>query len=304
VNEHPNKQRDRDALNRYRQSTAPPLTLEEELALGRQIRDTSLPESERRRARDLLVEGTRHRVPDHVRRFYDLGLPVEELLALGDAGLLEATDVYDPSRGFRFETIAQFYIRREIRFALTRFTRTVRIPQHAYEALTAGRELQDQLQQQRHREVRDDEIAERLGSGLYIDALNADAEPIPYDPPEDSDDDDLTETLHENPLAHEFPAPDGLVMEHEEREVLERVLTERQLETWDLYFGIYPPGGRYTNDELRASDGNYTKTGELLGITRQTVQESLAASWRKLRLAQGEPMPKIETDDDIEERTA
>ena len=46
--------------------------------------------------------------------FRHYGIPVQDLVASGNMGLMQALQKFDPERGFRFSTYAMFWIRAEI----------------------------------------------------------------------------------------------------------------------------------------------------------------------------------------------
>ena len=46
--------------------------------------------------------------------FKNYGIPVSELIASGNVGLMQALQKFDPDRGFRFSTYAMFWVRAEI----------------------------------------------------------------------------------------------------------------------------------------------------------------------------------------------
>ena len=56
------------------------------------------------------------------------GLPLEELIAEGNLGIIKAADKFDPSRKMKFITYAVWWIRQSILQALSEKTRLVRIP--------------------------------------------------------------------------------------------------------------------------------------------------------------------------------
>jgi RNA polymerase sigma factor (sigma-70 family) len=57
-----------------------------------------------------------------------MGIDLEDLIAFGRIGLIEALDKYDLERGTKFITCAIWYIRAEIQKSLNDLSRTVRIP--------------------------------------------------------------------------------------------------------------------------------------------------------------------------------
>ncbi|UAJ11067.1 sigma-70 family RNA polymerase sigma factor [Glacieibacterium megasporae] len=62
-------------------------------------------------------------------------LALEDLVQEGVIGLLRATDLYDPERGFRFKTYATWWIEQRIRRAIADGDRVVRLPVHLQERI-------------------------------------------------------------------------------------------------------------------------------------------------------------------------
>jgi len=77
------------------------LSAEEELDLGRRWRDHG-----DRAAMRQLVGSHLRLVIKMARDFAGYGLPVADLIAEGNVGLMQAVEKYDPERGFRFNTYA------------------------------------------------------------------------------------------------------------------------------------------------------------------------------------------------------
>ncbi len=91
-------------MNRVRQF--PKLEREEEAELGR----AWLEHHDRKAANRLLETHLRYVVAIAV-RFRRYGLPISELVAEGNVGLLRALDKFDPNRGNRLITYASYWIR-------------------------------------------------------------------------------------------------------------------------------------------------------------------------------------------------
>ncbi len=87
----------------------PMLTAERERELARHWREHRDPEA----ARQLAGSHLRF-VVKIARGFSGYGLPLEDLLAEGNVGLMQAVEKFDPDRGFRFATYAQWWIRAAI----------------------------------------------------------------------------------------------------------------------------------------------------------------------------------------------
>lgn len=84
----------------------PRLTREQEVDLARRWRA-----SDDRRAADLLVRGNLRYVVAIALKHRRYGLPVSELVAEGNLGLVHALGKFDPDRGFRFVTYASYWVR-------------------------------------------------------------------------------------------------------------------------------------------------------------------------------------------------
>ncbi len=79
-------------------------------------------------AHDALVEAHLGLVVMFARRYQRPGVPVLDLVAEGNFGLLSAAQRFDPERGHRFATYAKWWVMRAILVALPKLTSVVRIP--------------------------------------------------------------------------------------------------------------------------------------------------------------------------------
>ena len=67
------------------------------------------------------------------RRYPACGVPIEELIAAGNLGLVEAALRFDPSRGVKFVTYADWWIRKTMLHAIQDQAPMVRIPRYSQE---------------------------------------------------------------------------------------------------------------------------------------------------------------------------
>jgi RNA polymerase sigma-32 factor len=96
------------ALSRYIRSVhkSPQLTREAELELSRRYASSRDPE-----AREQLVEAHLRYVVAIALKYRRYGLPLAELIAEGNLGVMHALDKFEPERGLRFVTYAAYWIR-------------------------------------------------------------------------------------------------------------------------------------------------------------------------------------------------
>ena len=144
----------------------PLLTADEELALGKQIK-----EHNSKAAREKLINCNLRLVVHIAKQYKGIGMTIEDLVAEGNLGLITAAEKFDYSLGYRFSTCATPWIKQAILKAITDKGRMVRLPAHIYQQLTQIKKFNENYVSENGCEPTKEEISK--GTGLEIDKINS-----------------------------------------------------------------------------------------------------------------------------------
>lgn len=134
----------------------PLLSYEEEQKLGARIAKGD------HEAMNSLIEHNLRLVVSIAKRYCGCGLSLMDLIQEGNIGLMKAAEKYDVSRGFRFSTLATWWVRQAISRALTNNSRAIRLPANVTELVSKIKRANNALSQQFEREPTAQEIADYL----------------------------------------------------------------------------------------------------------------------------------------------
>ena len=134
----------------------PLLSVKEESDLARRIREGDSV------ALNRMVQGNLRFVVSVAKNYQNMGLELEDLISVGNLGLVTAAKRFDETRGFKFCSYAVWWIRQSILQAIAKEGRIVTLPSNQLSLLAkVGREI-SRLEQELHRPPTAAEVTERL----------------------------------------------------------------------------------------------------------------------------------------------
>lgn len=113
-------------------------------------------------AREEMIRSNLRLVVSIAKKYSNRGLPLLDLIAEGNIGLLKAVDRFRADEGSRFSTYGSWWIKQSIRRALHAKVKNVRVPAYMVDIVSRWRKISKDLSQQYKRQPTSNEIAEQM----------------------------------------------------------------------------------------------------------------------------------------------
>ncbi len=268
----PNPDKEQTTLNLYIQQMAqhPLLTPEEEKELAIKAKKGD------KEALKKLIEGNLRFVVNVAKNFMGWGVPLTDLIAAGNLGLIEAAKRFDPDREVKFISYAVWWIRQAIMQTIFQQTGAVRIPVKESLFISKVRETYERLKEELDREPTVEEIAKEVDASVkkVRNALQVVRMPYSLDMPLGKEGEDLTlldvlskkgtEDVERNIVEESL---------HKQLNSMLNVLDDREKAIIEHRFGL-------NGEEPKT----LTEVGDILGISRERVRQIEQRALKKLRV--------------------
>jgi RNA polymerase primary sigma factor len=221
-------------------------------------------------ARTRMIESNLRLVVSIARDFMGRGLPLDDLIAEGNLGLIRASEEFQARFGTRFCTYASYWIKQSIRHALINTTSMIRLPAHMVQLLTRWRRAERLLCREQGNTPSFDDVASALGLSEAQKKLAANAlRALDFQP--------QGNVILETGLPCREDSWDcceaSVQADDERRFLLQRMqrLEKRECTVLELRYGLKGEGPL-----------SFKEIGHRLGVTREWVRKIQLRAIRKL----------------------
>lgn len=265
--------RNSEALDKYlvEIGRAPMISIDEEIELAQVIKKGGKAGEV---AKNKLVEANLRFVVSVAKQYQHQGLTLTDLIDEGNIGLIKAAERFDETRGFKFISYAVWWIRQSILQAIAEQSRIVRLPLNQVGSLNKVNQEINRFEQENQRRPSVEELSARTGvdEEKISQSMAASGHHVSIDAPfGDDDDNSMVDVMSSGEDSRTDKYVDHESMAMELKQVLNKVLKERERKIVCACYGIGEP------------EKGLEEIGDKMGLTRERVRQIREKSINKLR---------------------
>ena len=230
------------------------LTPEEEAIVAKKVKEGD------ERAIEKLITSNLRFVISVAKEYQGQGIPLVDLIAEGNYGLIKATDRFDPTRGFRFISYAVWWIKQSIIQSLNEQSRTVRLPVNITNQISKIKKEMTKFEQENERTATNNDfdisILNQPSCRSLNDKINENGDEVLdiISDKSSNDDNENSEEILKNEIENTMS-----------------ILNERERSIIQMYFGL--DGQPMTLEQI----------GDEYGLTKERIRQIKEKALRRLK---------------------